>query len=367
MAVISEDVVRSLAGIRSDSPVASCYLDIDGSRHVRQADYERVLDSMIRRRRNEGLDDRAARDLARIEERVRDGFDRSRVRGVALFSSIAEDLWEIVELPVPVRSQLIVNETPAVGQLEAIVQQATTIGVLAADKVHARVFVFQLDELVEHTEVIDDLGRDYDTVGEHDRGGVEEHREELEHQHLRNAAQLAWSAFQTHGFDHLVLAAPDHVAGELERDLHPYLRERLHSRLPVEPTASASALRDAVLDKAAQIERDREAELVEQLRSAVAGGHKAVAGLQPVLDALAENRVDRLLVSDGYEAEGWHCSGCDRLETVGRACRCGDEMTHIEDVVEHAVDRALAQSCKVDVCTNADLDVLGRIGAFLRY
>jgi hypothetical protein len=43
-------------------------------------------------------------------------------------------------------------------------------------------------------------------------------------------------------------------------------------------------------------------------------------------------------------------------------------MRRVADLVEEAVDVAVAQSCRVDICTgNADLDVLGRIGALLRY
>ena len=43
-------------------------------------------------------------------------------------------------------------------------------------------------------------------------------------------------------------------------------------------------------------------------------------------------------------------------------------MTAVDDVVEEAVEDALGQSCDVELCEgNADLDVLGRIGALLRY
>ncbi len=368
MPVITEDAIRTLAAIRSDESVTSCYLDVDGSRYVREADYERVFESMVRRARSNGATRPAAADLERIGAWVRAGFDRSRVRGVAVFSSVADDLWEVVELPVPVRSQLVVNASPAVGQLEGVVQQSITIGVLAADKMRARVFVFNLDELVEHHEVTDDLGRDYDTVGEQDRGGVEDHREELEHQHLRHAARLLWSAYQAHGFDHVAIAAPEHVARELESDLHPYLRERLRGSLPVEPAAPPSAIRDAVLVLETRIERERVHAAVEELRASVGAGAKAVAGLDGVLDALAEQRVSRLLVSDGYATDGWQCPECGRLAAVGRECRCGAEMHQVDDVVEHAVDDALTHSCAVDVCRDdADLDVLGRIGALLRY
>jgi hypothetical protein len=43
-------------------------------------------------------------------------------------------------------------------------------------------------------------------------------------------------------------------------------------------------------------------------------------------------------------------------------------MVEVTDVVEEAIEEALAQSCEVEVCVgNADLDVLGQIGALLRY
>ena len=45
---------------------------------------------------------------------------------------------------MPVRSQLVINHAPAVGQLESVVQEHEPIGVLLADKQRARLFVFEL-------------------------------------------------------------------------------------------------------------------------------------------------------------------------------------------------------------------------------
>jgi len=368
--VITEDDIRALAAIRSNGVlVTSCYLDVDGGRYVRPADYERALDEMVRRmRRRPEVDEAVDADIERIVDRVGAGFDRTSTRGVALFSCDAHDLFVVHELPVPVRNELVVNPTPAVGQLELVLQQSEKVAVLAADKQHARVLVYCLGELVEKVERTDDIGRDYDTVGEHDRGGVEQHREEMTHQHLRHAAELAWSVYQSTGFDHLVLAAAEGVASELEADLHPYLAERLRARLDVAPSAPEADLRRAALEAERAIEAAREAALVEELRAAVNGDGRGVAGIGPVVDALAERRVDRLLVSDGYEVEGWRCDSCDRLATVGRTCTCGAEMVAVPDLVEEAVEAALGQSCRVVVCDgNADLDVLGRVGALLRY
>jgi hypothetical protein len=43
-------------------------------------------------------------------------------------------------------------------------------------------------------------------------------------------------------------------------------------------------------------------------------------------------------------------------------------MVEVEDLVEDAIEEALTQSCRVEICVgNADLDVMGRAGALLRY
>ncbi len=115
--------------------------------------------------------------------------------------------------------------------------------------------------------------------------------------------------------------------------------------------------------------RAREATDVGRLRSAAGMGDGAVVGLDDVLKALVERRVDTLLVSDGFEAPGWRCSSCGFLATRGPGCPvCSKRMAQASDVVEEAVQVALNQSCHLEVCRgNADLDVLGRIGALLRF
>lgn len=369
MPEITDAEIRQLATQKAhEQPVISCYLDIDGRRHVRPADYERVADSLFRRARSREMPPAVAADLSRIEARIAQGFDRSHVRGVALFACSEIDLFEVVELPVGVRNQLTMNQAPSVGQLEVVCQQSEKIAVLAADKQHARVFVFRFGELVEHSERTDDLGRDYDKVGEHDRGTPDHHREEMAHAHLRAAAELLWTVFRDEGFDHLVLAVPDHLESEVEQDLHPYLQERLRGRLGLSPKATTAEVRAAVVEAERRIEAEREASLVAELREQSGAGSRGVVGLEATLGALADRRIDRLLVSDGFERQGWLCEQCSRLATVGRMCSCGSEMVPVADLVQEAVEEALAQACRVDVCTdNADLDVLGQIGALLRY
>ena len=371
MSVITEDVIRSLAGFRGDrAPVTTCYLDIDGRRYLRHQDYEYELDVLLRDARSKANGDASvARDLTRIEEFVKAGIDRSRTRGLAMFACAAHDLWEVIPLPVPVQSRVVINHAPAVSQLEAVLEESERFGVLLADRQRARLFVFELGELTDRSELFEELPRDYDSHGEKDRGDTQHHIEALANQHLRHAAAVAWEVFQQHGFDRFSIGGPDEIAGTLESHVHPYLRERLCGRFPAPVGASLDEIRAAALEMETRVERQKEAAVVARLREAVATGRRGVAGLADVLPALNERRVERLLVSQGYAESGWRCDVDGTLHRVGRTCKlCGAEMVAADDIVEEAVEEALSQGCHVEICVgNADLDVLGRIGALLRY
>ncbi|MFP3902003.1 MAG: hypothetical protein ACLFXM_14205 [Acidimicrobiia bacterium] len=371
MAVITEAAIRELASIKGErAPIISCYLDIDGRRLVRQQDLEHEVGSILRTARvRAGGQPSVRSDLERIERLVQDGVDRSRARGLAIFACSADDLWKVVELPVAVESRVVVDRLPAVGQLEALLQDNEPIGVLLADRHRARLFVFELGELVERSELFDDPILDEGPRGERDRGDNAQSVEERVHHHLRHAAGVAFRLWRRHPFEHLAIAAPDQLVTPLEAALHPYLRDRLRGRLQVPVGASHGEILAAAQDIETQVNRRRDAALVDRLRAAVAGGRRGVAGLAAVTDALADHRIDRLVVSKGFTSAGWRCDACWRLATVGRRCaRCGADMVEIEDLVEEVIQEALAQSCRVDICTgNADLDVMGRIGALLRY
>lgn len=374
MALITEQAVRELAGFKGRStPVTSLYLDVDGRRYPRRQDYEQQLSQMVRQAKEKANGQSVAitPDLDRIEAHVRAGFDRSHVRGLAIFSCAGDGLWKVVELPVSVRNQLVVNHTPHVRQLEFVLDEYERFAVLLVDRQRARVLVFELGALTDKSEFLDALPRQEDEGGDSDRGRpdkLRDHVDEVVHRHLKRAAQAVFALYQEKGFDHLIIGASDEIAKAVEKELHRYLRDRVAARVHVPVVASDAEICAAVLPVEEQVERAKEAALVEKLRAAAAAG-TGVAGLKDTLQAVVERRVDTLVVSDGYEAPGWRCHGCDYVGKLGRTCPvCGKEMAQVDDVVEEAIEVALGQSCRVEICRgNADLDVLGRIGALLRF
>ncbi len=375
VALLTEDTVRSLAAFRSGSaPVTSCYLDVDGRRLPSRGDLQRAFATLVRRAGLNGNSRAQAppsvrRDLARMERFVK-ALARGSTRGVAMFSCSDDGFWAAHELPVRVTNQLVVEPVACVRQLESVLEEFDRIGVLLTDRQRARVFVFELGELTARDEVLDELARRSDD----DRGELVKTRQSSQlsaqaRQHVKRAAQLAFDVFQRAGFEHLIVGAPQEVAAELEHALHPYLRRRVADRVHLPVAAPDEQVRLAALAVEQRLERESEGALVARLRDAVGGGTRGVGGLGPTLAALCDGRVERLCVSEGYEAEGWQCPECGCMAQVGPSCPgCESSMERVPDVVELAVAHTLATHGRVLVCIgNADLDVLGRIGALLRY
>ena len=372
MALLNEDSIRALASFKSaHRPVVTTYLDVDGKRWPKFSDVEVRLERLVREATEKVSGNghaAATADLRRIQEHVRKGVDRSRTRGLAVFSS-GEDLWEVHELPVRVKDQLVINQTPHVRQLEGIVDNYKGFGLLLADKQRTRMFVFELNRLVDRSEVFEALPRHDDDAGDRDRGHTDHHLEEATHQHVKRAAQTAFEVGKQHPFDHLILSAGPEIAHELEADLHTYLKDRIRARINIPAASPEAVIVEAVLDVEEQVERQREQDMVDRMREAAAARRGGVTGLEATLGALSERRVDTLVVSDGFEVEGWRCHGCGVLACKGPTCpTCGVTMDKVDDIVEEAVEEALLQSCHVEMCVgNADLDVAGRIGALLRF
>jgi peptide chain release factor subunit 1 len=368
---INEDTVRALAAFRGvEAPVTTCYLDVDGRHLPTHRAVQQAFDLLVKQAGlNGATHPSVTHDVQRMGRHVR-GLKRARARGLAMFSCTAEGLWEIYELPVPVTSQLLIHDSPCVRQLEDVVDRSARLGVLLTDRQRGRMLVYELDEVVERTEALDPLVRTGgDARGELVKTRVGSQRQEQAHQHVKHVAQHAFDVFQGTGFERLVIGAPTpDVLADLEQALHPYLRERIVERIQVPIGIGEEQLKRVVRDVEDSLERRIEAALVMRLREAVGTGG-GVAGLAPTLRAASDKRIDRLFVSRGYAVEGWTCEGCGRLARVGRRCpACGKEMRRVADVVEVAVQQALAQHCRVTVLVDsADLDVLGRIGALLRY
>jgi hypothetical protein len=176
-------------------PVVSTYvgLDVDVRDRASFASHVRSLLHEIRPLTEDSSLSREARlslrgDIERIAEHL--GEEREPPGTVALFSCSGADLFEEVRLPRPVRDRVVVDATPWVRPMLAVLDEYHRACVVGVEKKRARIWELYLGDLREVAEVTDRALRKPDYAGWY---GLDEYRvrnkaDNLTRRHFRRVA-----------------------------------------------------------------------------------------------------------------------------------------------------------------------------------
>ncbi len=374
---ITRTRLRQLADVKPErGRVLSVFLNLDPTEFATPAARSTAVTSVMteaarRVEQADGLEheERMAlkADVDRVRETLMAGdIAQNGARGVAVYACQPADLLEVVRLNRPVEAAVVLDRTPYIEPLVADAGEERWC-VLLVNRRNARLFIGDGGGLVETDRVEDDVH------SQHDQGGWSQARyqrgvEKEKDDHLVHVAEVAFRRFKEGRFARLLVSAPDELVNEVEAKLHPYLRERIAGRLHLDvENSSIEGVRTAAGQAMEDWRRRCERDALDRLAEGVGRGGRGAAGLASVLQALNEQRVDTLLVGDGFRSAGGRDPATGMLY-AGDHGPDGQELEHRDNIVEPAIERAVEQSAKViKVRHHDDLGPLGGIGAVLRY
>jgi peptide chain release factor subunit 1 len=214
--------------------------------------------------------------------------------------------------------------------------------------------------------------------GRHSEGGWSQARyqrsvaEDVE-SHLRHVARVLFDLLRTSPYERLLVGCTEPLWPRVLEKLHPEVRRRLiEQRLSVDTSADGPAeVTGAAREVLAGERRDHEDAVLQQLRERASenGGARAATGLDAVLEALVERRVETLLLDEGLVAGGVACPRCGWMGSSGDRCPVdGGALQSQANIVERAVESAVTQSAEVlELHDRPELGPLGGIAATLRF
>jgi peptide chain release factor subunit 1 len=282
------------------------------------------------------------------------------------------DLFEVIRLPRPIPSRAVIEDSPFIEPLAGLVGLGSWFIVLV-NRQTGRMFLGDRERLDEIDVIVDEVH------GRHKQGGLSQARYQRSvdqdvQEHLRNVADAAFVHFKRAPFDHLLLGGPSEPLAEFEPKLHAYLQQRVAGRIEIDvENTSADDVHAAAAPKIAKFEYARERAALDRLREGVSKGGRAVGGLEEVLEALNERRVECLLLAADFDSPGCTCPQCGWVGPLdGGSCPAdGTDVDCRDSVVESAVELALVQKAEVLVVRDEDhtreLQSFGDIGAVLRF
>jgi peptide chain release factor subunit 1 len=371
--VFTDQDLNELVQFRSNgSSVLSVYLNVDPTQHPSDQ-YKLMLRSLLK----EVAEEAEPADVEAVERYFDFEYDWQG-KGVAVFSCQEEDFWRSYALAVPVHNYAYVSHRPYIKPLTDVLDAYGRYGVILLDSAGARMFLFNLGELVEATGMLGEEVRRVKHGGASGvagmRGGMTakaaRHGEEVVQRNLKEIVEAAEHFCQSNGCHRLVLGGTESNISQFMDVLPKVMQDKVIGTFTVDFGAPATEVQGRSMKLIEDVAQKREQELVEDMIEGWQRGSGATAGLSDTLAALQEHRPSILLVSAGFEASGYRCKDCRYLTLVNRdECPlCGGQLEYVEDLVETMTHRALEQGVEVEIVRgNAELEEVGSIGALLRY
>jgi peptide subunit release factor 1 (eRF1) len=290
-------------------------------------------------------------------------------RSLALFCSSADDLFETVQLTRPVPGRVIIDATPYVEPMVAVLDRRRWLVVLVNR--HSAWVLTGYPERLRERERMDGGWR-----SDHDQGGwsqakYERSVEKEAMDHLRGVADTVNRRWRRGRFDRVALGGPGEVVARFEELLADEVRSRLvGQRIDIDlASATEAQVREAVEALVVEDEQRTEREALDRLAAGVGSGGRGVAGIEDTLAALNERRVEALLLAGDFDGAGRRCPSCGLLLADGGQCPAdGSETEELEHLREAVVEAAIVQNAEVIVVSHhPDEAPRQGIGAVLRF
>ena len=381
---LTEDSLRSLSEVEADEPVViSLFFDLDPAEFAtapaRASQVTSLLSELDALLRDGDFSHDAMEtlkvDRERIEAFLRDtDLDVDAAAALVIYASHALDVFEAFKLPDPVDPAVHVDQRPILEPVMGLQDEGAWC-VLLVTRDSARIFRGGPSGIREIRDVHSDVKNQH-SAGGWSQARYERSVEQEVEWHLERATALLFRHFKRRPFDHMIIGANNEsLRPALTDETHAYLRERIRGWIDIdekvadqeEVFAAVRGIMDAHLEQ-------EEREVFERFRSEQGTDGRAAEGLDPVLAALVEQKVETLLVREGAQAPGSKCVTCGWLGPAGPPHCPVDEtaLDSVDNIFEPAIQAAIQQSATVHVVRQRDdgkdeTPFVEPIAALLRY
>jgi len=364
----ADHLTRLNATMADGAPVVSLYLSL--APEMRQGGgWDRAFRELSTEALSKAGEHKAAvqAELDRIREGLDAGLPRTG-RGVAFFAHEASGLFEQVGTAVDLPTSVHLDNNPYVRPL-ARVRDENDRFVIALVSAHQSRFFFSQIGLVEEVYQLD--GEELAVTDFATKDQRQDIKADLRRAQAQKSAHAAHLIAQTLDARHVVYSAPPDMDASFVEALEQSTRQKLAGSFACEIHATTAEVAAAAETVQRETEARQEMETVEKVQALLAS--KSVAGLDDTLDMLNQQRVMMLVVDDEAQVAGGvdSVSGMLTSRTEGTYEATGGTIEPVSDLIEHMLDRAMAQSATLElVRSDAAREALrphGPAAALLRF
>ena len=366
--MLSESDLRDLLCFVSPEPMLSVYLNTDPVEGVSET-YRLHLRNMLKQAH-------LPQDEEAVEQYFAHQYDWS-AKGMAVFSSASQHYFRVFPLAVPVRDWVHVGERPSAKQLVDLFDTYGGYGVVLVDKQSARLFFFHMGELQEQESIdgeeVKHTKRGGASSVHGQRGGVAgqtQREQQIVERNMKQTAEIAARFFEEKHARRILIGGTESNTALFRSLLPKSWQSLVLETFSISMTASQADVLARAMQIGREAELHREAHVAENLMAAAAKGSGAVFGLNETINAINEERVRILVLSEELHQPGHYCKVCGLLALAPEALcpRCNNGMERTADIIELCASEVVNKGGEVEVLhASSPMQGVGEIGAMLRY
>ena len=339
--MITAETVNGIVRFQANGlPVVSLYCRVDpgASRREVRARVDSLLDQVRALAKDRDLDHRYRLSARTDIDRIKDALDSERwpPGTIAIFSCSGRGLYEEIPLPRRLREQVMVDKTPLVRPMLAVLGEYPRACVLVVNREAAPVWEMYQDEMREVQTVTDPLRKAGNTGESRPEDRIQNRVDEQAKRHFRRAASVIDQLLRSDGYDILVVGGHEYELGEFFRLLPDELRGRVAGTFRADPSATPVAeIRSGAEGVMRRYQREQDQRLVGHVLELAAAGGLAAVGTEDCLWSGSLSAIDTLLVRDGATLVGVVCDESRWLAASGDICPvCGKPTRYAPDVLD---------------------------------
>ncbi len=373
--MLSREELKEIAKMRGDGALfVSLYLNVNPATNVKD-NYVIHVKNMLKRIADNTEKDvlkKVNGDLEKIESYI---LSNKRIfkKGLVILSSREKDFWKEYHLAVPLKNEIIVDNTPYIKPLLDIADNYRRYAILLVGKESARLFLVHLGEIEEYTEV-----HSADVPGKHKKGGwfsleeksFERHTDYHVGLHLKDVLKQLESFLSGEYVGRMFIGGSEEAVTKVKAMLPQTIAAKVAGTFQAEMFANSKEILEKVEPVLRSVEEKEEAGTIDDLLTKAMKNENAVIGIENVLNALQEGRIMRLVILEDYRNTGLSCINCGNLaiQELSSCPYCKSEMQKVNYIVDLVAQKAVEQGAMVEIVSkNKKLEEAGNIGAFLRF
>ncbi len=373
--MLSREELKEIAKMRGEGAFfVSVYLNVNPATNVKDNYVIHVKNMLKQIAENMGKDalKRINSDIEKIESYI---ISNKRIfkKGLVILSSQEKDFWKEFHVAVPLKNEIIVDNTPYIKPLLDVLDNYQRYAILLVDKESARLFIVHLGEIEEYTEI-----SSADVPGKHKKGGwfslseksYERHTDYHVELHLKDVLKQLESFLSGEYVGRMLIGGSEEAVTKVKAMLPQSIAAKITGTFQAEMFANSKEILEKVEPVLKSFEEKEEVETIDDLLTKAMKNENAVIGIENVLNALQEGRIMKLIILKNYKNSGLSCINCGNLaiQELTSCPYCKGEMQKVNYIADLVAQKAVEQGAMVEVVSgNKKLEESGSIGAFLRF